>query len=568
MPILSLVRSGLDKMINNAGNGMKCLLMDSDTADIVNMAFNKTELIARHIFLFNIIDSSALDQSDGSRGIHRFADMNCICFLRKQTTSLDALCKHLRTARFGKYFIYFSQSIERVEIRRLAECDVKECVQLLDLINIDFIPINNNVFLPSFLQFSSDSGYRWRDNVLDQCLQSLLSLLVSMQKCPQIRYQSSSPMCTLLADQLFLRIGKESDQFLFDIENPSTLLIIDRREDPVTPILNQWVYQAMLHELLGIQKNRISTVNITSDDQSVINAATDIVLNSADDEFYMTNKYKNYGEIVKEILKLLDQYQTLHSNNTKIKSLAEMKQFIENYPQFCKMSKTVSQHMTLISEISRMVTEYKLMALSELEQMISSTQTLDHTILISNILTMLRDSKVRDIDAVRLVSLYILRYENANSNAISMFKTYLHDNRRVSSKYMEYLQCLLKYGGIQFRQTDIFNEEFSFRKMYHKSTTNGDSNKYCLHVPFIVQIAEKLLNGKLEENKYPFVKIKSPLKEQKSSEIIIFVVGGLTYEEICAINTRFPEEPPRVLLGSTGIHNFSQFIDEVLLASS
>jgi hypothetical protein len=43
---------------------------------------------------------------------------------------------------------------------------------------------------------------------------------------------------------------------------------IIRREDPVTPLLSQWTYQAMVHELLGINNNRVSlagTPGITKD---------------------------------------------------------------------------------------------------------------------------------------------------------------------------------------------------------------------------------------------------------------------------------------------------------------
>ena len=38
---------------------------------------------------------------------------------------------------------------------------------------------------------------------------------------------------------------------------PPLLLILDRRNDPVTPMLSQWTYQAMVHELLGIQNGRV-----------------------------------------------------------------------------------------------------------------------------------------------------------------------------------------------------------------------------------------------------------------------------------------------------------------------
>ncbi len=48
---------------------------------------------------------------------------------------------------------------------------------------------------------------------------------------------------------------------LFDFrrtENAPLLLILDRRNDPVTPLLTQWTYQAMVHEVLGIRNGRVS----------------------------------------------------------------------------------------------------------------------------------------------------------------------------------------------------------------------------------------------------------------------------------------------------------------------
>lgn len=36
---------------------------------------------------------------------------------------------------------------------------------------------------------------------------------------------------------------------------PPVLVILDRKEDPVTPLLSQWSYQAMIHEILGINNN-------------------------------------------------------------------------------------------------------------------------------------------------------------------------------------------------------------------------------------------------------------------------------------------------------------------------
>jgi hypothetical protein len=47
---------------------------------------------------------------------------------------------------------------------------------------------------------------------------------------------------------------------LFDFrptQTPPVLVILDRLNDPVTPLLTQWTYQAMVHELLGIINGRV-----------------------------------------------------------------------------------------------------------------------------------------------------------------------------------------------------------------------------------------------------------------------------------------------------------------------
>ena len=60
----------------------------------------------------------------------------------------------------------------------------------------------------------------------------------------------------------------QSERVLFDFGNRRggvpLLLIIDRRSDPVTPLLMQWTYQAMVHELIGIKNNRVIMDNVSA----------------------------------------------------------------------------------------------------------------------------------------------------------------------------------------------------------------------------------------------------------------------------------------------------------------
>lgn len=80
------------------------------------------------------------------------------------------------------------------------------------------------------------------------------------------------------------------------------------------------------------------------------------------------NMYLNYGEIGANIKKLMDEFQSKTKGQQKVETIADMKNFIENYPQFRKMSGTVAKHVTLIGELSRLITNHSLFDVSEAEQ--------------------------------------------------------------------------------------------------------------------------------------------------------------------------------------------------------
>lgn len=53
----------------------------------------------------------------------------------------------------------------------------------------------------------------------------------------------------------------------------------------------------------------------------------------------------------------------------------------------------------------------------------------------------------------------------------------------------------------------------------------------------------------------------------RPSEIIVYVIGGITYEESYHVQM-MNEKGARIILGGSSIHNCSSFIDEVIAGSS
>ncbi|MCP9263003.1 Vacuolar protein sorting-associated protein 45 [Dirofilaria immitis] len=179
----------------------------------------------------------------------------------------------------------------------------------------------------------------------------------------QKRYQKSNKDSKMLAEEVAKAIAREESLF----ENAKTdtiLLIIDRSEDPVTPLLNQWTYEAMVHELLGINNHRVN-INMAP------NSGT-LILSPLHDPFYSKNMYANFGEIGQNIKELITEFQRKSQTNQKLESVADMKNFVEQYPQFKKISGTVTKHLTILGELSKLVSTRNLLEISEVEQQLVS----------------------------------------------------------------------------------------------------------------------------------------------------------------------------------------------------
>ena len=79
----------------------------------------------------------------------------------------------------------------------------------------------------------------------DRCINGITAVLLALKKRPTIRYSNGSALARQLAHAVEGRIDEEAHLFHFKQvgDVAPLLLVLDRRDDPVTPLLNQWTYQ-------------------------------------------------------------------------------------------------------------------------------------------------------------------------------------------------------------------------------------------------------------------------------------------------------------------------------------
>lgn len=203
------------------------------------------------------------------------------------------------------------------------------------------------------------------------------------------------------------------------------------------------------------------------------------------------------------IKELMDDFQKKAQSHQKVETIADMKSFVETYPQFKKMSGTVAKHVNVVSELSSNVAKYCLMEVSEVEQEIVSQD--DHSQQLQKIRKLIAKDKIRDIDATRLVLLYSLRYERHQNNDITGLVEALR-KRGVPERYLEIVRNMREYGGEHTRQSDIFGDNKTVEKIKKRfSELKGVENVFTRHTPLLKETLEELIKGRLKDSSYPFI---------------------------------------------------------------
>jgi len=363
----------------------------------------------------------------------------------------------------------------------------------------------------------------------------------------------------LMAHHLTQKIREENTLFHFQGNSMPLLLILDRRDDPVTPLLSQWTYQAMVHELLGLTNNRVDMSKVPS----IRKELREVVLSAEQDHFFKGSMNLNFGDLGSSIKDLVETYQRKTKSTAKLDTIDAMQKFVENYPEFRQMSGNVSKHVAIMTELSRIVESRDLMNVSELEQELACLQ--DHSSAFPRVERMVEDSKIHFEDKLRLVLLYSLRYEN-ESNQIATLKRSLREKAvsDTARSRVATLDELLSYAGTKVRGGDLFgNKTFLSKLKLFSGGLKGVENIFTQHRPLLYETLDLLLKQKLKPNSFPYV--DGNTNTWKHDDIFIFIVGGTTYEEAACVSS-FAEANPgvKLILGGSCIHNSRTFLDDVL----
>ncbi|CAL5223597.1 g6136 [Coccomyxa viridis] len=550
--------------------GMKAMLLDSETTRIVSTVYSQSEILEQEVYLVEKLDSDP-----GEQLLH----LKAVCFLRPTRENVARLRKELRSPRYGEYHLFFTNRIEDLRLQDLAEVDLREVIYQVQEFFGDFAVLDPHHFAVPIQQnqvtlqpFTWDYG-RSTDAVA-RMTEGLAALMLSLRRRFTVRYQRGSEMCEKLAQSLH-HLTTSEERELFDFgkrggETAPIIMIMDRKEDPVTPLLLQWTYQAMVHELIGIHTNRVDLTQVPG----VKKDFQEIVLSARQDDFYRRHMYSNFGDAGAAVKSLVDEFQRQTTSSQNINTIEDMQNFVENFSEFSAAQRNAGKHVTLMSELSRLVEARTLMTVSSTEQEVCCS-TGNMSAHYEAVRSLIDSHNITDNDRMRLVLLYALRYERDGQAHISNLLTQLQDYG-MPRQQLGLVRTMLAHAGADKRVGDLFsNRSFSSRfATMAKQSLRGVENVYTQHTPLLLNTLEALVKGRLKDGDFPYIDRASntgtPAKIPKL--IMVFIIGGTTYEEaraIAELNTQGERNEGwsagiRFLLGGTGVLNSSSFMNDLM----
>ena len=421
-------------------------------------------------------------------------------------------------------------------LEKLASSDKHELVKNVFEYFTDYLAVDKSIFSLNISSTASILNNSWDDIVFRRIIDGLSSSLISLKKRPIIRFQQSSDICKKIATELGEKISTNShDNGIFDFKMDyetryhtkappqPIVLIIDRRDDPVTPLLMQWTYQAMIHELIGLKNNVIKYPSTKREE----------VFSAQYDEFYSNNMYENWGDLCKNVKQVVEVFQENHNMKESIQTIEDLANFMQNFPSFKKQQQETEKHVTMVTELRSIVAKRKLLDVSEVEQEIVCGK--NHSKNFEALKDILSRETTSEKDALRLVILYALRYED-NIDNIRTLKTIL---RRNGVEDIGLIDNAIEHGGKAKRTKGLFDEEptsISFKELFKKVANEFKDqevlNVFTQHKPRLYDTLDQLFKGKLSLTDYPFMGLTS---REVPQEVIVFIVGGITYEEASTV---------------------------------
>jgi hypothetical protein len=316
-------------------------------------------------------------------------EMDVIYLVTPTPDSVNLIIKDFanpKKPRYGAVHLFFLSKVNDMLMQRLAAVpNFLQRVRTFKEINMNFLATEAFSFhldmpesLPGLFKARPDPA------IQEEVVNKLVALCVALNEYPHVRFNQKSVLgarlASLVQDGLNDFVAAQEDWWYHgqtghtDRER-ATLLILDRAEDPLTPLLHEHTFQPMVHEFLPVEDDMVT---FQSEGKGG-GHETKALLNESD-ALWVEFRHQHIAKVMEQIGERTKEY--IHANagaeltqklGTDAKmSAQELGLILKQLPEYREMTGKLWMYYSLTTDLMARFQREDILEISELEQTLAT----------------------------------------------------------------------------------------------------------------------------------------------------------------------------------------------------
>lgn len=594
----------------------KVLVYDRFGEDIISPLVSVKELREMGVTLHLLLHSNR-DSIPGVPAVY---------FVMPTDENIQRISQDFRNQVYDSYYLNFISPISRQKLEDLASAALQaNSVQYVTKIfdqYLNFITLEDDVVVLRHQKSEAISYYAINrgdikdtemESIMDAIVDCLFSFFVTLGTIPVIRSPrgNAAEMVAEKLDKklrenlrdarnsLFASDAIQTGQFSF--QRP-LLVILDRNIDLATPLHHTWTYQALAHDVLNLNVNRV-VIEEGVEKSSHVGAKPRKKTKSFDlnqgDKFWGQHKGSPFPIVAEAVQGELDLYRSQEDEVKRLKSAmgldgetdeaismisdntAMLTSAVSSLPELLAKKRLIDMHTTIATAILEHIKNRKLDIFFEIEEKILSKTTLD-----KSLIDIISDPEAGSPeDKMRLFLIYYICGPPMTDAEVDQYASALKDaNCDLSplnylKRWKAYSKITLapnQYGGGGTKTIGMFSKLMSQGSQFvMEGVKNLVVKRHNLPVTRIVDALMEMKSlQETDDYRYfdpKLIRITDsasiPRNRSPFQEAIVFMVGGGNYIEyqnlMDYVKSKSGSSFRRIVYGCTNLQNASQFMKQL-----
>lgn len=506
----------------------KVLIMDKVTVKVMSCSCKMADITDEGVSLVE----------DLFRRRQPLPSMDAIYFIQPSKENIVMFLSDMsgREPLYKKAFVYFSSPIPKELVSRIKnDTSVLPRIGALREMNLEYFSMDSQGYVTDQERALEDLFGEDVENSskFDTCLNvmatRIATVFASLKEFPSVRYRAaksldSSTMTTfrdLVPTKLAAAVWNFISTYKSSIPNfPQSetceLLILDRSVDQIAPVIHEWTYDAMCHDLLDMDGNKyVHEIPSKTGGQPEKKE----VLLEDHDPVWLELRHAHIADASERLHEKMTSFvsknkaaQLQQRDGSEI-STRDLQKMVQALPQYNEQMEKLSLHVEIAGKINKIIREMGLRELGQLEQDIVFGDAGTKEII--NFFRTKQDANVEN--KLRLLMIYASVYPEKfeGDKALKLMQL-----AKLSCEDMKAVQNMRTLEGENARKTSTggFSLKFDAHKRKHaaRKDRTGEEETWQLFrfYPVLEELIEKLSKAELPKDEYQCMNEPSPMANE------------------------------------------------------